>query len=185
MNKLRIAYAIKGLPPGTGAGLRMMRLCEQVNIKPITSFIITSNFSRKKFLDYQEKTNEFKFSKVIFKGLFIPFEIKKGKVSKILSYLYKHIIVFFQVFYIIIKNRKKFDVIHVVGSSELAYNCILVAKLLKKKVINEVTLLNEPPNKYKNSSWVKKITIKYEQWVYKNRDLYLYFENGKLASFQD
>src|SRR6056297_4350818 len=153
MNKLRIAYAIKGLPPGTGAGLRMMRLCEQVNIKPITSFIITSNFSRKKFLDYQEKTNEFKFSKVIFKGLFIPFEIKKGKVSKILSYLYKHIIVFFQVFYIIIKNRKKFDVIHVVGSSELAYNCILVAKLLKKKVINEVTLLNEPPNKYKNSSW--------------------------------
>jgi len=173
MNKIRVAYVIKGLPPGTGAGLRIMRLCERGDIESVIPFIITSNFSRKNFLDYQSKTKEFDFSEDIFKGLFIPYEIRKSKFLKILSYFYKHIVVFFQVFIYLINNRKKFDIIHIVGSSEIAYNSILVSKFLKKKIIDEVTLSNEPPIMDDNCSWGKKIIIKYEQWIYKKVDLFI------------
>jgi glycosyltransferase involved in cell wall biosynthesis len=171
----RIAYIVYKLPPAlTGAGIRILRYCRDVNHNEEIPFILTKSGQSKKFFQYKDKTNEFNITKTQLKNIVVPKIISnKGIIIKLLSYFWSFIFIFSQLLPILYRKRKQYELIHSIGSNFITYNSILINKLLNKKIIIEVTLLNEPPVNFHNTSMSKKLINKFEQYIYKKADKYI------------
>ncbi len=136
-----ICVVSSSIPPDySGAGLAAYRYSQRLQERKCLAFICTRT---KKPLDNLIESKVIRIRKW-------QSESKVKIVKNTLNYLYKifdPIKIFFKTLIILLRNYNKYDIIHCFAPTWLSFFTIIIGKLLRKKIVLEITLLGtDDPN---------------------------------------